>query len=328
MSPVTPVSLLWPDGESKALQRHWQSTSVADLGLESLISVLDLDGKHGQWIEAILMSLCDDAKSIRYRQEIFDDLVNIPGLAPQFRDLLPMVGDLAYYALMSEAEGLPFQKTLARLGELELFVKAVGMFSAFLNAAGDRLHSTGLRALRDLLTEQMQNPDFQRMERELPAVALSIRELASITIGINLDHNLRPIGATLLSVNTQPFRGSSLFQKLFGERDGFQGVSNSTRYPKTVTTPMAGFWQLSSAATVHPLFRDLDRVINDTVRPRHRAQRLPARQHGVPGGAGTGDRVLSRRGPPLQRSQSARVVHVPRRGSRHRGSHLRHPGLL
>ncbi len=216
------------------------------------------------------MSLCDDAETIRYRQEIFDDLVNIPGLAPQFRDLLPMVADLAYYALMSEAEGLPFQKTLARLGELELFVKAVGMFSAFLNAAGDRLRSTGLRALRDLLTEQMQDPDFQRMERELPAVALSIRELASITIGINLDHNLRPIGATLLSVNTQPFRGSSLFQKLFGERDGFQGVSQLHTVPmKTVTTADGRILatQQRSDPMLHPLFRDLDRVINDTVRP-------------------------------------------------------------
>ena len=78
MVDVTQVSLLWPHGEPKTSARDWQSTSEADLGLDSLTSALNTDGKHDGSIRAILLNLCDDAETIRYRQEIIEDLLRTP----------------------------------------------------------------------------------------------------------------------------------------------------------------------------------------------------------------------------------------------------------
>ena len=59
-----------------------------------------------------------------------------------------------------------------------------------------------------------------------------LRACASITIGVNLDASLRPIQATLLSVNKEPFTDQSLLNKLFGiRRDcaiAFCSTENST----------------------------------------------------------------------------------------------------
>jgi DNA mismatch repair protein MutS len=270
MVDVTHVSLLWPHGEPTTSTRNWQSTSIADLGLDSLTSALNIDGKHDGSIRAILLNLCDDADTIRYRQEIIEDLLRAPELLEHFQALLPMVSDVAYYAGMSESEGLPFQKTLARLGELELYVQVVQMLSGFLTDAGAKLQSTGLCALRDMLLERVQDPVFQQMQQELPAITSTIRGLGSITVGINLDHNLKPVGVTLVSLNTEKFRGSTFFQKLFGDRDEFQGITQLHAMPKSsVIGPDGRIVPTHHIGDpmLHPLFKDLDRLIADMVRP-------------------------------------------------------------
>ena len=43
-----------------------------------------------------------------------------------------------------------------------------------------------------------------------------MRVCTSITVGINLDLQLRPFQATLLSINDKPFTEQSLLNKLFG----------------------------------------------------------------------------------------------------------------
>lgn len=270
MPTVTPISLLWQQGVPITKPRDWQSTAFADLGLENLISALNIDGKHQREIKTILMALCDDPDTIAYRQEILDDLLASPQLLQQFGDVLPMVSDLTYYAWMSDVEGLPFQKTVARLGELELYVQTVQTLSAFLNDAGTQLRSRGLLALRDRLQERLQDPMFARLHQELPDITRAIRKLTSVTIGVNLDHNLKPIEATLVSINTEPFRGSSLFKKLFGDRGEFQGISQLHSVPLRSVTSLDGRivdTKLHMDPLLSPLFRDLDQIIHDTVRP-------------------------------------------------------------
>lgn len=69
------------------------------------------------------------------------------------------------------------------------------------------------------------------------SITATTRDLKSMTLGVNLDHDLRPIAATIISLNKEPFRGSSMLQKLFGSRDEFQGISPlHTVPPKTATT--------------------------------------------------------------------------------------------
>ena len=45
----------------------------------------------------------------------------------------------------------------------------------------------------------------------------TIRAKVSLTIGVNLDSRLRPVAATLLSVNDQAFTSSSFLDRLFGK---------------------------------------------------------------------------------------------------------------
>jgi hypothetical protein len=176
------ISLLWVNGLKPAIERHWQPTSIADLGLDLIINALNIDGKHGAVLKSVLMGLNDDLDTIRYRQEIIEDLLSVPALFSQLEALLPMLSDLTYYSGTIQMQGLPFQKIVARIGELELYVEAVITLHKYLTDAGANIKSRGLVALRDLVQARMTDADFERLQEELPKIGMKIRNYEALPL--------------------------------------------------------------------------------------------------------------------------------------------------
>jgi DNA mismatch repair protein MutS len=262
------ISLLWPNGTPSTTVRHWHANSVADLGLDIVISTLNFDGRHADSVKSILLFLTDDGETIHFRQEILSDFLSHPDLLEQFEDILPMISELAYYGGMSEMQGLPFQKTLSRIGELELYIHLVERLHKLLQ--GRNLSSRGLQNLRDLIQDRIQNPNFKQMQVELPKLTAKFREIKSITLGVNLDHNLKPVAATILSINTEPFKESRFFKKLFGNNDEFEGITQLHTVPmRSINTLDGRILPTTQRADplLFPLFKDLDGLISDIMRP-------------------------------------------------------------
>ncbi len=89
-----------------------------------------------------------------------------------------------------------------------------------LDAMEEGIHSEGLRSLQEEIGRARRDPVYQNLVRELPVMLSRLQSSASITIGVNLDGRLRPVQATLLSVNEKPFTEQSLLNRLFGVRTG------------------------------------------------------------------------------------------------------------
>jgi DNA mismatch repair ATPase MutS len=113
---------------------------------------------------------------------------------------------------------------------------------------------------------------YQRLVKELPDLLAKLQGCASITIGVNLDASLRPIQATLLSVNEKPFTDQSLLNRLFGVRKGQEGIAPLHSVPqRTVEGPYA--FQINSDLgwgidpMLVPLFADLAKVLEKTAIP-------------------------------------------------------------
>lgn len=264
------VSLLWPHAKPSTVPRHWQPHSAADLGLELIIGALNFDGKHADSMKHILLSLCDEPETIRYRQAIIEDFLSAPGLIEQLEALLPQLSDLTYYAKMSNLQALPFQKTLGRLGELELYMEIIKKLDAAFEELGTVLKSAGLIKLRQMIHQRAQDTTFKHMQNILPEMLAKSRGIKSLTLGINLDHNLMPIGATIISINSESFQGSSFLKKLFGGRDDFQGIAQLHSVPmRNVQTADGRLVPTSQRADpmLFPLFKDLDFLIADAFRP-------------------------------------------------------------
>lgn len=271
---IHPVSLLWPDPYDRRSTGSADTYHTADLNLDPLLDVLSIENRFRRSIHNVLMQPCQDAPTIDYRLDVIDDLLRTPTLVEHLEQALTIITTLEGYMNQPQWEQSELRKVAWRLSELENYVDCVDHLSTTLTAAGDGLQSAALCALRDLTSGIAREPLFQDLKAELPAMLELIRGIKSITIGINLDGQLRPVEATLLTINTGHFTGESpsLFRRLFGgeEEDvSHEGIGPLHKAGNRKTS--LGEYNVrlpqSDNPLMNPLFKDLNDVMNQTCQP-------------------------------------------------------------
>ncbi len=267
------ISLLWPDGSNRSPAQTgagWGDSTVADLGLNEVIRALSLDGRHEERVRLALLTPCDDLGVIAYRQAVLDDLLRHEKLAEALHQLLPSLAQLGFYATSNPARPneAALQQVVFRLGELELYVECVQRLRAVLLTHASALESAGWRRVLDALTAIESDPAFQALRAELPDMLAKVRNIGSVTIGINLDAHLQPSEATLLAINAHRFKatGASLLNKLLGrsnhDGEATQGLARLHR----ITLPDNMPYTRSNLMLV-PLFKDLSEILESVAQP-------------------------------------------------------------
>jgi hypothetical protein len=184
---------------------------------------------------------------------------------------LPSLAQLGFYGNPIRPNEPALQHTIFRLGELELYVECVEQLRALLLAQGERLRAECWVRLRDFLTALERDPAFQALRVELPDMLAKVRNIGSVTIGVNLDSHMMPSEATLLSINSYRFKGAglTLLDKLLGKPDNGSDASNSTHglaRLHRITLPDNMPYTRSNLMLV-PLFKDLNEILESVARP-------------------------------------------------------------
>lgn len=233
-----------------------------DLGLDEIIAAFTPDRGHQKEIRDLFSRLPRDPDVIAYRQAVLDDLLANPELAERFASLLPVFDSLFQASFHSEREMTWLHEVVWRAGELQSIIDCLeGMGEMLLSGEG-KIRSDGLHLLQEEIRQVRNDPTYQHLVNELPGLLARLRGSASITIGVNLDASLRPVQATLLSVNEKPFTNQSLLNWLFGTRTDGEGIAPLHSVPQRVSNldgpvdPM-----------MVPLFADLAHVLEKTAIP-------------------------------------------------------------
>ncbi len=274
------TSLLWPGRGRRPAPPGAERWYTADLDLEPLLSLLVIDPRWRQSTLNLLAQPLQEPAQLTWRLDVIDDLLRCPALAERLADALAILQTLQGYMTRPQWDQDELQKVTWRLGELESLVDCVTLLGEALETAGAALHSGALRALRAQVAAIAGDPLFQELRAELPALLEQIRNLRAITIGINLDGQLRPVEATLLALHQQPFRGDALsfFERLGRRRAAPDGIG-----PLHSAEDGAGFnarLPASDSPLLQSLFRDLNDVLNEICRPLATALRRYTRLNG------------------------------------------------
>jgi hypothetical protein len=259
------VSLLYPTDVEAGQQVAWSPLDthcIKDLDLSRLFTILGT-GKHNVLrVDSILSALCTDPLVVRYRQDILEDLLNFPRFREGFEVLLPLLNELAYASYREERRKPVFYEVVWRLNELNRLVECVHSLQRLFDKSANHLRSEGLRTLHQQIQDLAREPIFQQLEQELPPLRNHITNVKSLTIGVNLDQNLLPTEATLLSVSNEPVTRVSFWNKLFGPAsDGKHGIAPLHIAPTDTGTG------ISVSPLMTPLFRDLADVLDKACQP-------------------------------------------------------------
>ncbi len=271
------ISLLWLDGESA------KGASDADPALSDDLRVkviADLMAPHVDYLRPIhnlLSTLLTDEATLRYRQDALEDCLAQPAFTAGLRELLPQIRGLHNTVRDIRARRNQVSLVLSRLTELENYIECLSALDALLRERVASLDAKAWRALAAEARRIVNEPAFRQMTEELPKLRAEIRQVVSVTIGVNLSPDLKPVAATLLSLNKRRFRGPRFFRKLWGidEEEDWRGISALRESPEARLyrngSVLAERREMLDRLGSNALFSDLGLVLADVIRPIARA---------------------------------------------------------
>ena len=132
---------------------------------------------------------------LQYRQAIVEDLVEHPALYDAFCQSVSEIQNVTDLRKVLSSD-FSVDSALSAVRYLEMYEELVDLFSdAFAkleqDAASD-IQSEGMKRFRALVYEVSHSEEYQNLKREMAATGKNFGYLKSVTIGINLDDNLRP----------------------------------------------------------------------------------------------------------------------------------------
>ena len=227
--------LLYPDGIEPSGRnafpdhefiRTLQIDQMVSIGRESYRGIPDLQ------LERFFS--CDPVV-LRYRAEIIEEIAASEPLQQLIADALPMIRDVyEMRKVLNHGDG-SLESGLSSTRYIEQYIELVELFRQRLEPLMPQ--SAGLRRLKDEILARSESEDFKALRRHLEDLDTRIGRIKSITLGLNLDGNLHVTDAGLVSINTAPFRQSSLMDRLLGRSgkdpmvcmSGFASIAKSSR---------------------------------------------------------------------------------------------------
>ena len=272
------LSLLWPDqdsGKFKKYIRQLNPNCVADLDLERTIENFCLQPGDAGFINSIVQEFTENPEVIRYRQDVLEDCLRFSSLSANLETLLPRISSLEQYKSVKGKGRLLFEVTW-RLGELEIYTECIRELYSLFCRRGYEFSSYGFRHLAEYLIQVQADPLFQDLLEELPPLLRKIRNIAGVSVGINLNKHLQPTAAVLLTINTEKYEDftPSVINRIFKRKETekgseFTGITPLHAMPEKLKTAAHGIY--NEYKTVNPmlvpLFRDLSDLLEKVSRP-------------------------------------------------------------
>ncbi len=201
---IYPASL--PENERYA-EKYRPDIDMFALEELGLLEAFDL--KSGELSEFFTMN----TDVIRYRIDTFKDMIENESLGKTLLSLIPILTDIMELRRLEAEEG-DTNSYLSSITEIELYISSIDLLSDGLSAVKDNLKSEAFKTLAARITELSESDYYKELNAKLSELTERVREIKSVTIGVNLDAQLRPAEAGVLSINPESFRSGDVLEKI------------------------------------------------------------------------------------------------------------------
>lgn len=227
------LSLLYPDAASEEAHRVGGARPNISASVCDEIGLSDMLGLKNSSVTDYFTS---DERVIRFRQETMADMLEIPELGATLSRVLPVLFDI------TELRGMDFDSGdhtgdsyLYSITEIELYISCIDVLHRGLSEVGDRIKSEAFGRLRNCIAELAESEYYRDLNEKLTKLSSRIREVRSITVGVNLDAQLRPKDAGIISINSETFKSGELLDKILRlsfKNDSFTCIASLVPFGK------------------------------------------------------------------------------------------------
>ncbi len=204
-------SLIYPTPEAKAQAFSGVNTAnISDDTCEQLGLSYLLELKNSSLSEYFTT----DAEVMRYRTEGFYDLLDHPELKDALMSVIPILNDIVELRQLDADMSGTTESYLYSITEIELYISCVEKLNEGLAPIREKLRSRSFKAMAERIKTLCESDYYKELNRKLTELTDRVREIKSITVGVNLDSQLRPSSAGVLSINSEQFKSGELLEKI------------------------------------------------------------------------------------------------------------------
>ncbi|MCD8149911.1 MAG: hypothetical protein LUE92_10195 [Clostridiales bacterium] len=216
-----------PDCDTSAERRMKDYSFVHSLQIDDMV-VIKQESYRGFSDLHLENYFSMDPAVLDYRLSVVEDLVENPPLYQAFVDSVTTISNINTLSKVMDSD-FSVDSALSSVRYLEMYRDIVELFSGALSDA--ELRSEGMKSFREQVREIAEGEEYQSLSRELAGTEMDFGYLKSVTIGVNLDENLQPKEAGILSVNQEEFRPGTVMNRLLKKKSPDGKVLISTLYP-------------------------------------------------------------------------------------------------
>ena len=212
MEEIKMVNLFYPNEEaknSKLKNTEYYKQLGFDQGL--IFGTMRLFGSLGD-SNKIIDYVTTDIETIKYRQQVFDDFKKNTAFRASIEKIIPHLQELLDMRKQNKESG-DTTAHLYSICDMDLyFTTLTELDSIFKEATG--LQSQALIDFGKFIAEKVSAPEFADMQKRVAAAMDEVKNIKSITIGINLDAQLYPKEAGIVSINKDVYKSGNVVDKV------------------------------------------------------------------------------------------------------------------
>ncbi len=249
-------SLLYPAGKEPSYQTL-NDEACNDLSLEYICDALTESEYEQNIIKRMMMKIESDPEVIRYRCDIFDDILKFPSLRNKIKELLEQLDylkDLERSAKDNTAA--PVWQLINRLQELDAYVNCITGINESLTE--NPINSVGLKKMKDYVSSVYNESGFEHLNEDIKSMMGDIGQIRSVSLGVNLDSHMRPVEVGIVSLNDEKFTRPGVLQQFLDFAS-----KNSEIHGGASFDGMTKIHTVGKAAGEDPLMNNLSRVVSE-----------------------------------------------------------------
>ena len=226
------ISLLYPTEESRLY--HMDRNNLPNIS-EDVCEELGLNEIFGLKNSSLTDFFTLDTEVIRYRQKTLEDLISVPELRETLSKVHPILDDIQELRRLDNDNSSSGDSYLYGITEIELYVSCIDTLCEGFRGVSDKLKSPAFIGLSEFVIELAESDYYIELNKKLEALASRVREVKSITIGVNLDRELRPSSAGVISVNAEEFKSGKVLDKILRfsfKNDAFTCIAELSPFGK------------------------------------------------------------------------------------------------
>ena len=248
------LSLLFPDKNTK--EQHMIGDAkpcIDDFTLDELGLTEVFPLKNASLSDFITK----DPATIRYREAVFADLLANEEITKTFTKLMPVLFDIMELRRLDIDSGNTVDY-LSGITEIELYISSIDILYEGLCAGNRAYQSTALQRLSDHISKLVKSDYYADLNARLAELTSRVRDIKSVTIGVNLDAQLRPRDAGVLAINPEPFRSGDTLQKILRlslKEDEYTCIAELVPFGKKQTENQKTALSLAFTSAINEVYR-------------------------------------------------------------------------